>query len=119
YILWEYKGNPISVKMANCHIIGCPSIDMQYVIAIYSGDQAEYPPPNNVIVYNADGSIHKVLNAPLLVSDAAKNQGWYRRQPDETIGFTGINWKENDNEETAVVMEISDHYYKIMKEYRV
>src|SRR5690554_5007118 len=58
YILWEYKGNPISVKMANCHIIGCPSIDMQYVIAIFSGDQAEDPPPNNAIVYNADGSIH-------------------------------------------------------------
>jgi len=92
---------------------------MRYVIAIYSGDQAEYTPPNNAVIYNADGSVHKVLSVPLLISVAAKNQGWYKRQLDETIGFTGISWKENDKGEKVVVMEISDHYYKIMKEYRV
>ena len=118
-IFWLSKNQKIEIWSNKGDVTGLPSIDMQYVIAIYSGDQAEYRLPNNVVIYNADGSVHKVLSVPLLISDAAKNQGWYKRQPDETIGFTGINWKENDKGEKVVVMEISDHYYRIMKEYRV
>src|SRR5690606_9658471 len=117
-IKWIY-GNKDIILINNDVIFGCPSIDMRYVIAIYSGDQEEYTPPNNAVIYNADGSIHKVLKAPILVSDAAKNQGWYKRQLDTTIGFTGVDWKTDSKGQKVVVMEISDHYYKIMKEYRV
>lgn len=117
-IKWVYEDKEI-VLINNDVIFGCPSIDMQYVIAIYSGDQAEFTPPNNAVIYNADGSIHKVLSVPLLISDAAKNQGWYKRQPDTTIGFTGVDWKTNSKGEKVVVIEISDHYYRIMKEFRV
>ena len=92
---------------------------MKFVVAIYSGNQVEYSPLSNAVIYNADVSIHKVLNTPLLVSDAAKNQGWYKRHPDTTIGFTGVEWKTDGNGKRVMVMEISDHYYRIMKEYRV
>src|SRR5690606_28040844 len=101
---WSFNGRKVSINKKRIYKAYL-STNLRYVIAIYSGDQAEYRPPNNAVIYNADGSVHKLLSVPLLISDAAKNQGWYKRQPDETIGFTGINWKENDKGEKVVVME--------------
>src|SRR5690606_31844144 len=118
-ISWLNKNQKIEIWSNNGSVRGLPSIDMQYVIAIYSGDHTEYTYPNNAVIYNADGTVHKVLSVPLLISDTAKNKGWYKRKPDTTIGFTEVKWKTDSKGEKVVVLEISDHYYRIMKEFRV
>lgn len=118
-ISWLNKGTIIQLWSNNGDVTGLPSIDMQYVIAIYKGEGVEYQTPRNGIIYNADGSLHKVLKVPLLISESAKQRGWYKKQPDETIGFTGVDWKKDKNGQMVVVMEISELPFQILKEYRV
>jgi hypothetical protein len=56
---------------------------------------------------------------PLLISQAAKQRGWYRRQPDAGIGFSQVDWKKDSLGNTVVAMEIKETAWGIFREVRV
>ncbi|WP_269221581.1 hypothetical protein [Flavobacterium sp. IMCC34518] len=73
-VSWLYNGNRIIIKDDNVDIFAYPSIDQNYIIAIYQGLNGEYKPPCNAVVFNLDGSIHKILEIPPFVSERLLKQ---------------------------------------------
>ncbi len=67
-VKWTYNRKEVVIE-------GCffayPSVDENYIIAIYPLEDKEFPSPNNAVVYNLDGSLHKVLTPPKLISRLA------------------------------------------------
>lgn len=59
-------GEIITLFEKDVKIMAYPSPCMNYIVAIYDGNSKRFPPPNNAVVYNLDGSIHKVITTPLL-----------------------------------------------------
>lgn len=58
-IQWDYKGQEISLfNEENRLVYGFPSLDLKYVVAIYYESKV-FPEPHNLVIHNADGSIHK------------------------------------------------------------
>ncbi|NDV70037.1 hypothetical protein [Dysgonomonas sp. 25] len=63
-LAWQYQGEEI-ILLNNTfsRVDGFPSLDMQYVVALFNGNK-KYPKPTNLVVYNGDGSIHLDNIAP-------------------------------------------------------
>lgn len=116
-IKWSFNSNSI-VKINNSVIKGYPSPDLQFVVAIHI-DDGEYLPPNNAILYNADGSFHKRLAVPKMISPAAKQRGWWNKNPDAKLGFSEAMWKKDILGNNQLVMEISEEPYSIFREMRI
>ena len=104
-IQWESKGLTVTL-LNDKSIIGYPSIDLNYVIAIYFGKDEEFFPPHNAVIYNADGSIHKVLQVPALKSDFLLNRIRFNKdnnpaleiaQFEGGIYFSQFSWKKHNN----------------------
>ncbi len=67
-ISWKHNSENIILIDEKVDLFGYPSIDQNFMVVIYEGQNDFFPPPNNAIVYNLDGSVHKVLKMPKLVS---------------------------------------------------
>jgi len=65
---WVFNDERIILLDDNVDIFAYPTVYNKYVVAIYKGLNSKFPPPHNAVVYNLDGSIHKVLKIPKLVS---------------------------------------------------
>lgn len=102
-IIWEYKGNWIRLK-SESDIFAYPTIDMRYIVAIYQDNGGEFPVPNNAVIYNLDGSIHKILEMPKLISvrlqeEIKKNK--HSNPPLEAVPyetglqFSGFGWDKD------------------------
>lgn len=65
---WEFSDEKIIIQDDNVSVQGYPSVDKNYMIVIYEGENNQFPMPNNAVVYNLDGSIHRVLKIPNLLS---------------------------------------------------
>ena len=63
-IYWEYNEQTIELNFPKGTVVNALcSLDKKYVIVIYDrvGKNKNFPPPYNGVVYNADGSIYKIL----------------------------------------------------------
>ena len=123
---WVFNNKEVKIYEEDKISILYPSVDRQYIVVIYSFVDflfnniiTKYPPPYNAIIYNANGSIHKKLCVPPLISDAAKKRGFYQTQADEILGFTKVEWGKDNSDNLAVIMEISELPYQILQEYRI
>lgn len=67
-VSWIFNSQQVVVKNDNVDIFAYPSTDKNYMIVVYEGENNQFPMPNNAVIYNLDGSIHKVLKVPELVS---------------------------------------------------
>ena len=70
-IMWTHNNKEIVIEDENTSVIGSPTTDFKYVITTYLGINGKYKPPHNSIIYNLDGSIHKILEVPSLKSPLA------------------------------------------------
>lgn len=68
-ISWKKDTSKIIISDEAVDVKGLPTIDFQYVVAIYQEANGQYCPPSNAVIYNLDGSIHKVLSVPPFISD--------------------------------------------------
>jgi hypothetical protein len=73
-VSWFFDGKRIIIKDDNVDIFAYPSIDQKYVITIYEGLNGAYKPPGNAVVYNLDGSVHKLLKVPQFISERLLKQ---------------------------------------------
>ncbi len=76
-----------------------PSIDMHYVIAMYSQIDPVYPSPNNAVIYTANGSLHKILTPPKLISKLAFERLGENNPPQpyapDSLFFNHVNWDKD------------------------
>lgn len=102
-IMWTYDNQIITKKNENVNIIGRPTTDFKYIVAVYMGINGEYNPPQNCAIYNLDGSIHKILEIPSLKSPIAikrleflneQNPPTYVANFGYPINFSGCGWEK-------------------------
>ncbi|MCM5664336.1 hypothetical protein [Galbibacter mesophilus] len=67
-VSWVFNAKKIILKNDHTDIFAYPSVDKCYMIVIYEGQNNQFPMPNNAVVYKLDGSIHRVLQIPELLS---------------------------------------------------
>lgn len=99
-VIWTYNGNEIS---KNRCFFAYPTVDNLHVVAIYPLEDIEFPSPHNAVIYNADGSLHKVLTPPKLISQLAINRLGKDNPPQpyapDSIYFERVRWDKNSQGE--------------------
>ncbi|MCY0976644.1 hypothetical protein PGH12_05705 [Chryseobacterium wangxinyae] len=105
-IMWTFNKQEISKNDKNTRIIGRPSTDFKYIVATYIGLTGKYKPPYNSVIYNLDGSIHKILEIPPLKSPLAvkrieflndENPPLHIARYEGALCFSGCGWDRLDN----------------------
>lgn len=110
-IRWQYKSlehtnwlsklfhckEKLRVRTVELHedeetIFAYPTPDYKYIVAVYSGISRKFSMPNNAVVYNLDGSIHKVLAPPKLI-----NEHWNGNSKPGKCFFS-VSWDVKDGE---------------------
>jgi hypothetical protein len=108
-ISWEYEGGKTALRNPDKSILGFPTVDLKYVVAIYSGSKQGHPfeYPNNAVVYNLDGTINVVLGIPKLESATIVNRIEFFKEnnpPLEAASYEGglffdnFDWYKSDTE---------------------
>jgi len=104
-VSWVYHGRKIILQDQNSSITAYPSVDLQYVIAIYKGLESENKPPCNAVIYKADGTLHTVLKIPVLQSENILKRISFNKDsnpPFESSSFEGgllfdnYDWWKNE-----------------------
>jgi hypothetical protein len=117
HVYWKFDNKTITLIDDIASVSGFPSVCNQYFVAIYESKSETFKPPSNAVIYNLDGSIHKVLKitellAPTVLKriemngdanpplEAAKYEGglffngfdWYRDQNNNYINRIAITY---------------------------
>ena len=107
-VYWFHNKKKIKIENKDSSVHAYPSVDKKYVIAVYQDQNTEFPMPNNAVIYNLDGSIHKVLEIPELLSEKSKENIAKENHSNPPIEdnryghwglglcFKGFGWKKND-----------------------
>lgn len=107
-ISWEYEGGKTVLQDPIKSISGFPTVNLKYVVAIYSGSKQGHPfeYPNNAVVYNLDGTVHAALEIPKLESPNIVSRIAFFKEnnpPLEVAKYEGglyfdsFGWYESDN----------------------
>ena len=67
-VSWEHNNKQIIIADPTVSVIGYPTVNLDYVVVIYDGIMGEFKPPQNAVIYNLDGSIHKILEVSSFIS---------------------------------------------------
>jgi len=67
-IRWTSNGKVVTVNEDGYRIFAVPTIDLKQVIVVYPYSSVRYSPPENAVIYSAEGSIQKQLSVPKLIS---------------------------------------------------
>jgi hypothetical protein len=103
---WKYQDKKISLHDPKVSVIGFPSVDNCYIIAVYQGVNGQFSPPNNAVIYNLDGKIYKILEMPKLMSKeilSTFGDEQYSNPPLELakyeggLQFNGFGWREDQS----------------------
>lgn len=117
YAKWNYGKEQITIK-DDKEIQFYPNFDYTSIIVRYRGTTNVHKNPYNAIVYNADGSIHKILEPPILLSPKGlehdKNLGKERLSD---MSFGRVWW--NTNSRGQVVLTILVYFFRDHYEERV
>jgi hypothetical protein len=103
-VRWQYGNKTIELYEEGVRIHAYPSPDYRYIIAVYGYNSKLFPEPNNCVVYNLDGSIHKKISAPLLFRPCSDQK--------RSEYFKFVGWEKKDKE-VVVFLRVSDRSYWI------
>lgn len=118
-VLWQRLPpckNDIKLFEPNVTIWAYPSTDFKYIVAVYDGfNSQKFMAPTNLVVYNEDGSIHKIITTPLLKTPDVN--GVYQKG----YMFSGVGWAKNSNEELVMYVKVleTDNPYVSWEEERI
>lgn len=68
HVEWESVQGIVSIADDE-KVVGYPSHDMKYFVAIYTDQSNVHPAPQNAVVFAEDGTLHLIPKVPELVSD--------------------------------------------------
>lgn len=126
---WEYFDEKITIEDRIVSVQGYPTVDGKFMIIVYNGENNQFSMPNNAVVYNLDGSIHRVLKVPELVSPKIikKIEEEKHSNPPiednryghygEGLQFTGFSWGKD--KEGKLINTISIKYNGEYGEWRI
>lgn len=104
---WDFQGNGITLFEKPVSLFGLPTPDLQRVVVIYPYDHSRYPSPVNAVVYNANGSIHKQLKVPKLISELAKQRERFMNyEAPLKLYFDRVSWAKNSKGDTVMAIQI-------------
>jgi hypothetical protein len=104
---WEFLGREIKLLENSISLFGLPTPDMQRVVVVYPYDHPIYPSPGNAVIYNADGSIHKHLRVPKLISELAKQRERFMNyEAPLKLYFDRVGWARNSKGEIITAVQI-------------
>ena len=128
-LFWFYNNKRVLLEDQYSTIYGYPNVDQNYVIVIYKDQNDQFSMPNNAVVYNLDGSIHRSLEMPKLISpkilDNIQQEG-HSNPPIEDkryghygmgLQFAGFSW--NKDQDGNLYNAISIQYAGEYGEWRV
>jgi len=105
-VIWIRKlPNTENIQLfeTNSRIMAYPSPDFKFVVALYDGyNSTKFPAPSNVVVYNENGTIHKIISCPILKTpdrDGKFVQGYK---------FNNIGWTNNKKGEVTIYLDIEE-----------
>jgi hypothetical protein len=121
---WINNGKEIVIKDDDISIYGLPKVGLDFVVAIYSGRTGEYPPPNNAVVYNPDGSVKHRLMFPPFISEMLVRRINFLKQENppfswasdnEGLRFAGFGWRKNNSNEIidSMSLQLENGSYEI------
>lgn len=94
----KWTSNRKEVIINRCYF-AYPSVDENYIIAIYPLEDKEFPSPNNAVIYKPDGSLHKVLTPPKLISQLAIDRLGSNNPPKsfaiDSVFFNNVKWEKD------------------------
>jgi hypothetical protein len=103
-ISWSYDSRKIVLSDPIVSVKGFPDTSLKYVVAVYIGRGNSHIPPNNAVIYNLDGTLHKELRIPKLLSKNILTSLEFLKLPNPPISFSmshpglqfnGFAWKLN------------------------
>ena len=113
-IYWISEGKEISIFSNSGNIIGYPSSDLIFIVAVYHPvNNYDFSAPHNAVIYNADGSIYLQLKQQKLISDFAKKS---KLKPSELF-FDEVGWSKDCKGD--VVTAITIGFNRDFREERV
>jgi hypothetical protein len=108
-VSWVHNSENLTIMEKGVQLKGLPSPDHGKVIVIYPIHHSKFPAPKNAVVYNDNGSIHKILQTPKLISEIAKKR-LHRivKSSDPSITFfEGVQWHQEElNHQIVPVLRI-------------
>ena len=116
---WVFENIQIILNDEFVSIKAYPSICQNYIVAIYQGKDGAFPQPNNAVIYNLNGSIHKVLEIPKLISPRLLEQIEKNNESnppleavkyDNDLGFLSFGWDKD--KEGILFNYISIQYHR-------
>ncbi len=123
-LLWRYNDNWIKIE-SESSITGYPTVDLKYVVAIYQNSNGKFKPPGNAVIYNLDGTTHKILVMPELLSTNILKRIEYNKESNPPLEsakfegglyFSGFDWGKN--QEGQIINRIQIIYDRDWIEWR-
>lgn len=105
---WDYNNVIIKIEFEKGTIVSAQfDSDKEKIIIVYDNRHSkQYPAPNNCVVYNIDGTIHKIISTPVLKTlDENGNfikghhfdsVGWTKNKQNKTVLFLRVDEREWD-----------------------
>lgn len=102
-ISWKYNEDEIVLEDPLGSVKGFPTTNLKYVVAIYYGINGKYKPPGNAVLYRPDGTVHRILQMPQLLSTNITELLTFLKIPNPPLQaaahegglqFNGFGWKQ-------------------------
>ena len=104
---WEFNGLQILIEDKSVSVQGYPSVALDYMVVVYQGTNGRFLSPNNAVVYNLDGTIHRILEMPKILSKNILRRIDFYELPnpplsdigEDGLAFGGFGWSKNEKGE--------------------
>ena len=126
HIGWNYNNKEIIISDTGSFIKGLPSVCKKFVIAIFQGKNGAVKNPNNIVIYNLDGTKHKQIVMPKLLSELCLKRIDFHKESnppiesakyEDGLRFNHINWKKN--KQGVLINVVTIVYDRDWLEFRV
>lgn len=101
-VKWMYKNNSIELFELNTTIHAYPDPGFNYIVAIYDNASKKFPVPCHCVIYNLDGTVHKVVCTPNMIRDLVVQKSGRKGER-----FIGLNWAKKSNQ-TVLYLSVVD-----------
>ena len=98
-IQWCYEGRTIRIHRHKQRLCGYPSPAFDKVVVVYPLDKI-FTEPNNLVIYNPDGSLHMRPEIPL---SCAPKDTWPYTSPIKPLSYLDVHWTKYEGKITMAI----------------
>lgn len=106
-VKWVHEGREVAISLPGVYLQGYPTPDLQKVVVVYPPESGAYPAPANAVVYHANGSIHRQLQAPELISETARQRAPFMNYTAPLrLFFDHVSWEKDSRGNTVMAARL-------------